>query len=485
MRELQLREVSPKLLSAKNMVLAVPGTYEVGRQVVRISRFVSTLKVIDSKQHPRKLKVKGSDGKLYSFLLKGHEDLRQDERVMQLFGLVNSFLAQDRETGHRDLSIRRYAVIPLSVQSGLIEWVPHCDTVHLLVKEYRDREKILLNIEQRIMVQMAPDYQTLSLIQKVEVFQRALADTTGEDLSKIFRLQSNSAEAWLARRSTYTRSLAVMSMVGYILGLGDRHPCNLMISRRSGKIVHIDFGDCFEVAMHREKFPEKIPFRLTRMLVKAMEVCGIEGIFRFTSEAVMRVLRANKESVMAVLEAFVYDPLINWRLLDRRKSRRGKTGSSAGEGDSDESNSSETEDDEDEGDHKEEGRVGKTTTTSPQSKHRGGGGGGKGKGWKAPPKKKDDRKQRRNTPGLLKPELDDNLARGSIVRAMIGLNERRSLNKQALSVLSRVENKLTGRDFAMSGHTILDVRTQVQKLIVQATSNKNLCQCYIGWCPFW
>ena len=27
------------------------------------------------------------------------------------------------------------------------------------------------------------------------------------------------------------------------------------------------------------------------------------------------MLRENKESVMAVLEAFVYDPLINWRLL--------------------------------------------------------------------------------------------------------------------------------------------------------------------------
>ena len=29
----------------------------------------------------------------------------------------------------------------------------------------------------------------------------------------------------------------------------------------------------------------------------------------------MQVLRDNKESLMAVLEAFVYDPLINWRLM--------------------------------------------------------------------------------------------------------------------------------------------------------------------------
>ena len=68
--------------------------------------------------------------------------------------------------------------------------------------------------------------------------------------------------------------------------------------------------------MTREKFPEKIPFRLTRMLVNAMEVTGIEGNFRVTCNVVMRVLRQNKDSLMAVLEAFVYDPLLNWRLVD-------------------------------------------------------------------------------------------------------------------------------------------------------------------------
>ena len=30
----------------------------------------------------------------------------------------------------------------------------------------------------------------------------------------------------------------------------------------------------------------------------------------------MAVLRNNKDSLMAVLEAFVYDPLLNWRLIE-------------------------------------------------------------------------------------------------------------------------------------------------------------------------
>jgi serine/threonine-protein kinase mTOR len=120
--------------------------------------------------------------------------------------------------------------------------------------------------------QMAPDYENLTLLQKVEVFEYGLQHTTGQDLYRVLWLKSTDSEHWLERRATYTRSLAVNSMVGHILGLGDRHPSNVLLERITGKVVHIDFGDCFEVAMYREKFPEKVPFRLTRMLTHAMEV---------------------------------------------------------------------------------------------------------------------------------------------------------------------------------------------------------------------
>lgn len=131
-------------------------------------------------------------------------------------------------------------------------------------------------------------------------------------------IKSRNSEVWLDRRTNYTRSTAVMSMVGYLLGLGDRHPSNLMLDRYSGKLVHIDFGDCFEASMTREKFPEKVPFRLTRMMIKAMEVCGTVGSFQKTCQLTQEVLREEKVSVMAMLEAFVHDPLINWRLLHSR-----------------------------------------------------------------------------------------------------------------------------------------------------------------------
>jgi len=57
------------------------------------------------------------------------------------------------------------------------------------------------------------------------------------------------------------------------------------------------------------------------------------------------------------------------------------------------------------------------------------------------------------------------------------------LNKIAQIVLDRIHSKLSGTDF--NPYIVYDVKSQVNKLIQQATSNENLAQSYLGWCPFW
>jgi serine/threonine-protein kinase mTOR len=432
---LDLTYVSPKLKEARNLELVVPGTYESGKPIVRIVSFDHVFTVIPSKQRPRKMTLRGSDGIAYTYVLKGHEDIRQDERVMQLFGLVNTLLNNDSESFKRHLNIQQFPAIPLSQNSGLLGWVPNSDTLHNLIKEYRETRNILLNIEHRIMLQMAPDYDNLTLMQKVEVFSYAMDNTTGKDLYRVLWLKSKSSESWLQRRTTYTRSLAVMSIVGYILGLGDRHPSNLMLDRITGKVIHIDFGDCFEVAMHREKYPERVPFRLTRMLTFAMEVSNIDGSFKLSCEAVMRVIRANKESLMAVLEAFIHDPLLNWRLGNRESPPEPSFPS-----------------------ERRQSLIGDEAIVQFQQM-RGGG----------------SYRARRMDTTLDGTTIDP--------QTNLPVENKEVQNERALKVLERVKVKLTGRDF--KPHEELDVERQVSKLIGQATNVENLCQHYIGWCSFW
>ena len=120
---LDLGQVAPSLMCAGSMHVAIPGT-EGGRNLpVRISSISPQLRVLASKQRPRCLRISGSDGKEYQFLLKGHEDLRQDERVMQLFGLINALFNKTYNAvhGHKEpLHVQQYVVMPLSNNSGLI-----------------------------------------------------------------------------------------------------------------------------------------------------------------------------------------------------------------------------------------------------------------------------------------------------------------------------------------------------------------------------
>lgn len=526
--KLELAQCSPALSRARRLELGVPGSYRVDGSYVKIDKFVPSVQVITSKQRPRKITLRGSDGKDYVFLLKGHEDLRQDERVMQLFGLVNALLARDPQTKKHDLGIQRYAIAPLSHNCGLVGWVPHCDTLHSLIRDYRINKKVPLNMENREMLKLAPDYEMLTVMQKVEVFSEALQRTTGQgnDLYDILWLKSTNSEEWLDRRTKFTRSLAVMSMVGYILGLGDRHPSNLMLDKISGRVLHIDFGDCFEVAMNRDKFPEKVPFRLTRMLIKAMEVAGIEGSYRSTCERTMTVLRDSRDSLVAMLEAFVYDPLISWGLADLSdengpggENRPGETGSSAGVSNNpfqpdnkrnrstsvlgEESsqlrqvNENESHDGDSTGHLSDaDGEDDSVPVGAPRNNH------SRARSLQmyaniqtmAANLPSDDRIQS-ITGGDQQDAASSARIMSSSTRSRMSLRQREvlslvdgaqhevALNEKALKVIRRVEEKLTGTDF--DNDEPLDVSDQVQRLIVQATNTETLCQLYIGWCAFW
>lgn len=48
--------------------------------------------------------------------------------------------------------------------------------------------------------------------------------------------------SWFESRMAYTKSVATTSMVGFILGIGDRHLSNILIDKKTAEVVHIDFG---------------------------------------------------------------------------------------------------------------------------------------------------------------------------------------------------------------------------------------------------
>ncbi|KAK5663169.1 hypothetical protein OQA88_6586 [Cercophora sp. LCS_1] len=284
------------------------------RDVISIREFEDHVLVLGSLAKPRKLTARGSDGKMYGLLIKPKDDLRTDQRLMEFNGLINRSLKRDAESSRRQLYIRTYAVTPLNEECGIIEWVDGLKTLRdILLTLYKSRN-------------ISPNYGHITEQMKKAVTSEAnLPLFTQEVLGMFppvlpdwFISQFPNPSVWFAARLRYTRSCAVMSMVGTILGLGDRHGENVLLEEGNGGVFHVDFNCLFDKGLTFAK-PERVPFRLTHNMVAAMGIYGYEGPFRHCSELTLRVLRQQEETLMTILEAFIYDPTLD---LQRSKKRQ-------------------------------------------------------------------------------------------------------------------------------------------------------------------
>ncbi len=80
----------------------------------KISSFDERVKTMDSIRKPKCVIMRGNDEKEYRFLVKGGEDLRQDQRIEQLFMIMNQVFDQDATCRQKHYHLRTYQVIPMT-----------------------------------------------------------------------------------------------------------------------------------------------------------------------------------------------------------------------------------------------------------------------------------------------------------------------------------------------------------------------------------
>lgn len=86
-----------------------------------IYKFVPKYKTVGGINAPKRIECLGTSGKIYLQLVKGQDDLRQDAVMQQVFRIMTDLLASNNQT--KSLHIRTYKVVPLSMRSGILEWV--------------------------------------------------------------------------------------------------------------------------------------------------------------------------------------------------------------------------------------------------------------------------------------------------------------------------------------------------------------------------
>lgn len=301
---------------------------------------------------PKSIRCQGSDGVWYRQLVKGPsytqsdpipDDLRQDAVMQQSFGLINSLLLLDPKARSRSLCMRTYRVIPLTPAAGLLEWVENTAPLfeYLVgpVRKFSSGVKEPFGAHSRyyptddshseIRSRFA-QAQSSSNSTKANLYRKACTKFHPV-LQNYFVEHYHDPLSWYSHRLAFTRSVATSSMVGYIIGLGDRHSSNILIDSTTAELVHIDLGVAFEQGKQLP-IPELIPFRLTRDLVHGMGVSGVDGVFSESCERTMEVMRNQHEFIENIVEVFLHDPLFKWTITPGRAQRLQRDGDQGGDG---------------------------------------------------------------------------------------------------------------------------------------------------------
>ncbi|XP_058790954.1 serine-protein kinase ATM [Phymastichus coffea] len=283
--------------------------------IVTIRKYESSYDNVGGMNAPKKIVCFGSDGKERPQLVKGRDDLRQDAVMQQVFTVMNSLLKSNKDAKQRKLYVRTYKVVPLTQRSGVLEW---CINTLPLSYILTGDGKRFPGLHQKY---FPKNYSPSECRKK-------MAGAKGDKIFSIFMdccknlppafhyfFTENylSPEIWFERRMAYTRSVATTSIIGYILGLGDRHVSNILIDNSTAEVIHIDFGIAFEQGKVLPT-PETVPFRLTRDIEAGMGVSGVEGTMRRSCEETMTVLREQKEIIVTLLRVLLYDPLYSWAI---------------------------------------------------------------------------------------------------------------------------------------------------------------------------
>lgn len=212
----------------------------------------------------------GSRGKKISkkIMVKEGDDLRQDQLVLQLIILMDSIL---KKYG-LDMQLTTYQVIAMSTNDGMVEFVPDAANLSSVLKDHNN---------------------------DIQQFFRAHHPLPAEGgHSSEPPGPGNSYGIRPEVLENFIRSSAGYCVITYILGIGDRHLDNLMVTP-DGRLFHIDFG--FILGKDPKPFPP--PMRICKEMVEGMGGNSSPGYQSFKSKCCQayKILRRHAKLIINLL----------------------------------------------------------------------------------------------------------------------------------------------------------------------------------------
>ncbi|KHN41897.1 Transformation/transcription domain-associated protein [Glycine soja] len=324
---LKLEEESKVLRDFHVIDVEVPGQYFTDQEIapdhtVKLDRVAADIPIV--RRHGssfRRLTLIGSDGSQRHFIVQTSltPNARSDERILQLFRVMNQMFEKHKESRRRHICIHTPIIIPVWSQVRMVEDDLMYSTFLEVYENHcarNDREADLPityfkeQLNQAISGQISPEAVVdLRLQAYNEITKNLVNDNIFSQY--MYKTLPSGNHSW-AFKKQFAIQLALSSFMSFMLQIGGRSPNKILFAKNTGKIFQTDFHPAYD-ANGLIEFNEPVPFRLTRNM-QAFFSHGVEGLIVSSMCAAAQAVASPKQSqhLWHHLAMFFRDELLSW-----------------------------------------------------------------------------------------------------------------------------------------------------------------------------
>ncbi|KAF2312392.1 hypothetical protein GH714_034499 [Hevea brasiliensis] len=326
---LKLEEESRVLRDFHVVDVEVPGQYFIDQEIapdhtVKLDRVGADIPIV--RRHGssfRRLTLIGSDGSQRHFIVQTSltPNARSDERILQLFRVMNQMFDKHKESRRRHICIHTPIIIPVWSQVRMVEDDLMYSTFLEVYENHcarNDREADLPityfkeQLNPAIAGQISPHETVVDLRHQAynEITKTLVTDSIFSQYMYKTLLSGN--HMW-AFKKQFAIQLALSSFMSFMLQIGGRSPNKILFAKNTGKIFQTDFHPAYDAGGMIE-FNEPVPFRLTRNMQAFFSHFGVEGLIVSAMCAAAQAVVSPKQSqhLWHQLAMFFRDELLSW-----------------------------------------------------------------------------------------------------------------------------------------------------------------------------
>ncbi|XP_074308594.1 transcription-associated protein 1-like isoform X2 [Silene latifolia] len=325
---LKLEEESKVLHDFHVVDVEVPGQYFTDQEIapdhtVKLDRVGPDISIVRRHGNSfRRLTLIGSDGSQRHFIVQTSltPNARSDERMLQLFRVMNRMFDKHKESRRRHIYIHTPIIIPVWSQVRMVEDDVMYSTLLEVYENHcarNDREAdlpITLFKEQLNPAMPGQILPEAILDLRLHAYNEVIRSRVPDNILSqfIYKTLLNGNHMW-AFKKQFATQLALSCFISYMLQIGGRSPNKILFAKNTGKIFQTDFHPAYD-ANGMVEFNEPVPFRLTRNMQSFFSHFGVEGLIvsAMCSAAQAVVSPKQNQHLWHHLAMFFRDELMSW-----------------------------------------------------------------------------------------------------------------------------------------------------------------------------